>query len=96
MQAISILIEQQPNAAGYLWRQILDELQNGGGNDEQKFSLSLIIQSTSKLTDGNFKQLVRELCQQTPITSCMDHYIQLFSINRHRISLVIAILTTNY
>lgn len=26
IQAISIIIEQQPNAAGYLWRQILEDI----------------------------------------------------------------------
>lgn len=29
VQAISIIVELQPNAAGYLWRQILEDRQNG-------------------------------------------------------------------
>ena len=96
VEAISIIVELQPNAAGYLWRQILEDRQNGQRNEENTFRLSLIIGATAKLTDGNFKQLVRELCQMVPITEAMDHYQALLSINRHRVSLIASLLLANY
>ena len=54
------------------------------------------MQASPQLTDGNFKQFVRELCQVHPLTSCADQYISLLALNRHRTALAAPLLAANY
>ena len=109
LQAITNVVELQPNSAGNLWRVILEEstsqlTSNNASSSSsssspaspEKLNLSLILHLTKRLTDDNFYQFSRELSSQLSITSTPLPFIEFMDHNRGRISSIGHLLLTNF